>query len=103
MSVLETYINGLPQTERDVYDETCQAIIKLEASLKKNIEELSLIEAQKKLIGPHVDFLKKRLQALYEQRAKVELKALNVDKKFNTDISVGPASAGPCRSTASAG
>ena len=100
MSVLESSINCLTQPERETYDETCQAIIKLEVSLKKNVEDLSLIEAQRKLIGPHVDFLKKRLKGLYEQRARIELTALKIN---NNNFNSASASAAPCQSTASAG
>ena len=99
MSVLESSINCLTQPERETYDETCQAIIKLEVSLKQNVEDLSLIEAQRKLIGPHVDFLKKRLKGLYEQRARLEITALNMNSNFNS----ASANAAPCQSTASAG
>lgn len=100
MSVLESSINCLTQPERDTYDETCQAIIKLEVSLKKNVEDLSLIEAQRKLIGPHVDFLKKRLKGLYEQRARIELTALKIN---NNNFNSASTNAAPCQSTASAG
>lgn len=107
MSVLESSINCLTQPERETYDETCQAIIKLEDSLKKNVEDLSLIEAQRKLIGPHVDFLKKRLKGLYEQRARLEIKALNINNNFNSasanSFNAASANAAPCQSTASAG
>lgn len=105
MSVLETFIDRLAAPERDAYEETCHAIIKLEASLKKNVEDLSLIEAQKRLIGPHVEFLKKRLQGLYDQRASLELRALR-DKQGNSDnqnFNSPQAGQAPGRSTASAG
>jgi len=107
MSVLESSINCLTQPERETYDETCQAIIKLEVSLKKNVEDLNLIEAQRKLIGPHVDFLKKRLKGLYEQRARLEITALKINNNFNSasanSFNSASANAAPCQSTASAG
>lgn len=78
MSVLESFINSLDETQRHSYDAVCQTIIKSEDSLRQINAELAKMDAQ-------INFresLKIKLRSLYEQRASIELKALrdNADR-----------------------